>query len=791
MQVINLVAFIVCWRWWLLAAIVVATLVFSPYLQQASVANNSLSAWFLEDDPKVKDYYYFHDTFANDEVILLKINFKESVFTNSNLNYLRRLIGKLSAVDGVFQIHSILSVQDSIDNGDGLNFEKLIPPPEPPSFEVDLDDDSLRRIAQLASDNDLIHQRFVDDGQRQTLIWIEPIASRDFDFKRAAITREISRIFSEYLSGDMSDNNSSAEAFGLGGLSIIYTALNDITQREAGKFFSLAYLLLLIAMILLIRQWKIILAALITIGLSSTLTFGLYGFFGYQMSLLTVMLPTIVLIIGLTDLIHFPVAHTAQQEEQSNHAVAHSKKSAEQMAINSIAKVLLPCFLTTLTTVFGFLSLALSPMAIIREYAIFTAIGIMLAFFIAVVMMAITLTSIPSYKLPALRGLSSALKFFSGLLINHPKKLAAGFVLSVPIAVWAMTFLKVDTYTLGYFDSRAQVVRDHNFISDQWGAYGTVEFMLLPKDGENIDDAALLNSLATFALKLKDIEGFHQSYHFDRLYQRMIQVFTDTPPRTALSDDLIEQLNLMLDGEFLVWDKQDPEYTDNFLSVFTTKDKSLGRLTVIADIVSAQTMKRSIDQAYQLAETHLADYAEIKITGYAPLYIQIIDYVMSVQMRSLIYVVVMLFLVFLLWTRSLVISVISLIPNIFPALAMFSTMAILGINLDIGTVIIAAIVIGISIDDTIHFLHHWREAEKQGLTWHENIEHTYRYAGRAMMLTTILFLFGFPVMMLSELKTVFYFGLLTTVAVVSAIIADLLLFPLLLRWCPAGKTPRR
>ena len=134
-----------------------------------------------------------------------------------------------------------------------------------------------------------------------------------------------------------------------------------------------------------------------------------------------------------------------------------------------------------------------------------------------------------------------------------------------------------------------------------------------------------------------------------------------------------------------------------------------------------------------------------------------------------------------LWTHSLSIALLSLIPNLFPVAIIFGVMGYTGITLDIATAVIAAIVIGVAIDDTIHFLHHWREGATQNLSWKDNVTHTYKRAGRAILLTTLLLLIGFPLMMFSQLKSVAYFGLLTSIAAFSALVADLFLLPLLLR----------
>ena len=135
----------------------------------------------------------------------------------------------------------------------------------------------------------------------------------------------------------------------------------------------------------------------------------------------------------------------------------------------------------------------------------------------------------------------------------------------------------------------------------------------------------------------------------------------------------------------------------------------------------------------------------------------------------------------LTWLRSLRLALISIVPNCFPVLFMLGAMGILGIDLDIGTATVGAIVLGISIDDTIHFLHYWQQAEKDGLSWEACLKRTFKRAGTAAIMTTLLLVIGYPVLMLADVATVFYFGLLTTVAALAAIYGDLVMLPLLLK----------
>jgi predicted RND superfamily exporter protein len=138
-------------------------------------------------------------------------------------------------------------------------------------------------------------------------------------------------------------------------------------------------------------------------------------------------------------------------------------------------------------------------------------------------------------------------------------------------------------------------------------------------------------------------------------------------------------------------------------------------------------------------------------------------------------------LIILIGFKSLKYALIATVANLFPVLMMFSVMGFAQINLDIATASIAAIVLGIAIDDTIHFLWSWRRAELDGLSWHEAVEYTYAKVGRPVIISSVLLISGFAILMAGTGATVFYFGLLTCVAALAALFGDLLLLPMIMK----------
>jgi hypothetical protein len=200
---------------------------------------------------------------------------------------------------------------------------------------------------------------------------------------------------------------------------------------------------------------------------------------------------------------------------------------------------------------------------------------------------------------------------------------------------------------------------------------------------------------------------------------------------------------------------------------------------------SAKKLEGLLGRLRTLADGSMQGAGSLEPAGYPPLYVKIIDYVMRSQTSSFYLALVVIFALMLLWLRSVRLALISLVPNVFPVVVMLGVMGALGIHLDVATATVAAIVMGVAVDDTVHILHHWRALEKQGVPWEGCLADSFRKTGTAAVTTTVLLLVGYPVLMLAGVKTVVYFGLLTTVASAAAFYGDMVILPLMMRLWPA------
>ena len=737
--------------------LLVACAALMPGVQKAAVPDNALTVWFLESDPAIQQWHVFQEEFGNDEVALLMVEPPGGVLTETNLATLRDLSARLEAIEGVARVHSILTMRDAWRS----------------------DDDSVRFDVALAGglermrDNPLFSGRLISDDGARAMLWIEMSAMADFDARRDAIVADVTSVCDEALS---------AVPHHIGGIGIIYSGLNLVTQHDFGLFVGLGYLVIFIAMGWLFRSWRLVFAAMGVVTVGTIVALGAYGLAGHQLNMVTVVLPTLIIVLGLADAVHFPTAFVNEQ-------AARPGEDRKVVVAAALKRTFLPCLLTTVTTMAGFAALLSSPMAVIRHLGGFAAIGVGAALVASLVLMAPALVSLPkTWRLPRNRFIHGQLDAIRGALNDNRPLLVGLTALLIALSVGGAMRVVTDTYTIGYLPDDHRVVTDHEAIEERWGPYSVLDFMVHPAEGERADSPEVLAAVETFERLARAVPGVHDGYGLHTVYRRMADVLgARVPADKPLPEDLVAQLRLLLEIQGFTWDRTQDDFGDNFIAPLITEDGSVGRLTLVGSMMSAKELEVLLARLETLAADAMGAHGRIEAAGYPPLYSKIVDYAMTSQIRGFFYALAIIFTLMLAWLRSPRLALLSLVPNVFPVVVMIGVMGALGIHLDIATATVAAIVIGVSIDDTVHFLLHWREAEQRGASWEEAVEHTHTHAGVPAVVTTVLLVIGYPVLLLAEVKTVIAFGLLTTVAASAALYGDLVILPLLLRAWPGKR----
>ncbi|MGI4762392.1 MAG: efflux RND transporter permease subunit [Janthinobacterium lividum] len=749
------------WRYSLLGLLALALGLLWPGVRAAVAVDNSLHIWFLEGAPALRSYRAFQQHFGNDEVVIVIV--RDSAQTLLAPANQRRLAELSTALEALPAVRSVLGPAAVRTAHSGLGGPT-------PLLAVGLDSAALRRA--LAGQPTLRGQLFSPDFRTARLL-ITLRNAPDFDARRGAILGQVRGVVGRYFAP--------GRAAWLGGVGVVYARLNELSQRDFGFFLGVGYLLMFGLLWLLYRRWVWLLYALGIVATATYLTLGIYGALGYRLNLLTVLLPVVIILLGLMDALHI-INEVQQLAAQPDTGLAGAAPANRQrgLALRALREMLVPCAATMLTNVAGFLALLSSPMLILRTFGVFAGLGIafclVLTFLLGVWLLPLApIAAVPAGASQLQPNLSTktgaALGRLYGWVLGHRRALglaSAGLVLGFAAG---LPRLRADTYTLGYFPARDPVVQEHEAISRHWGAYMPLELLVRPRAGLALYSPEVVQATEALADSLRRLPGVGRVFGFASLYRAGLEVRLGPGRRTRAA--LGSHAALRLTHERLAADYPD------LLAQLEDSAGRTGRLTLAGPMLSAQQLARQTAVVQRLARRVLGPVATAEPAGYQPLYAAITQYVTQSQSSSLLWSFgVVLALVWAL-VGSLRLALLTVLPNLFPVLVVLGFMGWAGIALDTATASIAAIVLSLSVDDTVHFVHHYRR-QRRALGPAAARLATITHVGPAIVLTGAILFGGYAFMALGSLKTVQLFGLLTAVSIVGAMFGELVIFPLLL-----------
>ena len=573
-----------------------------------------------------------------------------------------------------------------------------------------------------------------EDGRTATLL-ARMSARADIDEVRGDILDRVRATAGETLGAD-------GRPLHYAGIGVVYDALNRQTIRDSGFYLGVAFLVMGVLLWFALRRWRAVAIALVPPVTVSVMTTGLFVLTGRPFTQVTSILPMLVLVIGLSDAIHL-VAHYYVERRASPGAM--EKAERREMVARTAAWVALPNLFTALTTAAGFLALASSRMPAIRDLGLFAAISMLVLWVMTLLVgtAALALWDVPPPpERPQGGRLDHALAWLSIHVPRWRWAVLGGMAVITAVLLAGATRVKADTYTLELLPPDHVARSDSRWIEQNAGFYTPLEFVVRADSGRTVLDPAVLSEL--------------------RAWQDYAEARPDVG-RTFGFAELAAAGRAVPGGPYL------------------SADSAEGRVTFFVPMTStagfAATM-RALDSGG--AQGYLVTVANAKASGYLPLYLRIVEYVVSGTVWGLAISTLIVFAMVGILLRSLPLTLAAIPTNLFPVALVFGIMGWTGIPLDIATATIGAIVLGIAVDDTIHFLFRYRSEREAGLSREEAVARTYRETGRAVVFASIVLSLGFAVLATSSSQSIAYFGIVASLSIVGAMLADLLLLPVLL-----------
>jgi len=665
-------------------------------------ATNELSSWFAEDDPALVDYQAYRHSFGNDELIIAVFDLQK--VTLQDIDQATEALTALAMVTSAWSPTSLPRL-----GSDGVEL-------------WDADTTS----ATLAADPLLGGRVISRDGRFAGIVLrTQP------GVPRPQVLAEVRATL-----GDLPHD--------LGGVAVVNEALNRISKRDAGRFLGLGVLVSAILLFIAFGRVRPVLASLLAIVMAAIWTLGALAASGRSINLVTLVLPLLVAVIGLSDAVHILLRAADQREKD---------------VAMAIADVLRPCAASTLTTVAAFLSLTLSPMPALVDLGLFGALGLMCTFVTTLVTSAWVLGFRGGCPRPGRGRLASASVRLALLGARRPKQVVFVACLLTAGAVVAATWIEVDTRSLGLLPPDNPTRQAAERISTRFAK--PVGFELLV-EAEDALDPALLGAVWRWQRQVvaDGVAGWSTSV-VDLLARATgAYLGTDEVPS---SPDAVEQA-------LMVADALTP--TDRFV-------RRPGTLRVVFGIPMRSARGLEAIQEEVMSRAALPD-ATVRAVGYVPLFVAKMDRIVWSQVRSVAWSFLLVFTLVGLALGSARAALLSVPANLVPIALLLGAMGVFGVPLASTTATLAAVVLGLVVDDSVHFLHRLRREQAAGGELSERVRRAAHGTGRAMVMTTFVLVGGLSVLGFATITTLVWFGWLMAIALVLALLSDLVLLPAVL-----------
>ena len=749
----KFVDFIIKFRWVIVILVPLITIVLSYQLKDVQF-DGSYRIWFAKDSKTLQQYDAFKNTFGNDDSIIIVFSDKNGIFNKKALHVINRLTEKLWQTKYIARVDSLTNYQYIHKNPQDAD-DILVD-----NFIEDMDKltpQELQKKRNIALHEDLIINKIISKDAKTTMIVgrLTPKAG-----KTIGASKHIMKDINKYIK----EENKSGYKFYLAGGPVVNTTFSSLAQYDVKTFTPLVILIAMFLLWIIFRKISGVVLTILVVIFTFSIVLALQTIFGYKLNNFTANMPVFIIAIGIADAMHlFWVYLLGRRRGLDNYAAIH----------DSIEKNLVPTFLTSLTTAVGFASLGISAIVPIKTLGIATANAAILAFILTLLFVpaALAILNIKvkvNKNIEDKKGLGSFAKKYAKFIIRYSNKIILVSLLLFTFISFGLVNLKIDSNAVKYFREDVPFRQTVNEIQKTLTGPMSYEIIIDSKKTDGIKNAKFMQTVDNFskALKEKFPDARHTSSLVDvvKKFNKVIDSNKSIPNNNNLIAQYLLLYSLSLPQGMEINDKMDV-------------NERLLRLTASMNVVDSS---KDLQMIHWIENWWKSTPYSARVNGQTQMFAHMQTDVTNTLIESILLAIFVTSLLMFLIFKNIRMIPLFLIPNILPIVLVIGVMGWLGINIDLGVAIAGAIILGIAIDDTIHFLIKYKEARRKGFSFEDSLAYVMQYAGLAMVLTTVVLSSAFIVFRLSQFMLNANFGLITAIALLIALLVDLLLLPALL-----------
>ena len=773
----------------------------------------------LDNDPDLKIYRENSRKYGSSDFLVIAFTPNKNIFTNETISLLENLVGKLKEVDGISNVLSLFdvpllsyseqSINELAENVVTLSTDDVDLTKAKYEFETNevyrglLISKDLKTIAlQMTlkpneSYQKLISKRY-DLLDQKDLIeeksFKQDLESLDFQIEEqkqinlineATLINEVRRITKDY--------EGYGEIFLGGGAMIAHDTIKMI-QQDLFTFGVAVFFMFVLILSIIFRQFRWVIVPLVSAGLSALFTTGLISWIGWKVTVVSANFIALLMIIGISLTVHLVVRYREITSKFND--ISHNEALKR-----TLSQMFLPCLYTALTTMVAFASLIISDIRPIIDFGLLMVLSIFIAFSVSFVFFG-SLASLMNKNLKDtnIDYSSGFTTWINSLVVRFKNIILLISLLGFIFSIVGINKLSVENKFIDYFKPTTEIYKGLSLIDKKLGGTAPLDIIISAPENNFENDYESEDDFDDFGLETEQYGYWFNSQNLS--YLEEIHDYLEARPEigkvlsvsSAIKLAEIVKGNKLDDLELALLRKVLPEDINNqLLSSYISEDDNQVRLSArVIESMDGLNRKNLIEEVKNdLIKNYELTEDQFYLSGISVIYNNLLQSLFQSLIGSLLIVFSAIFLMFIVLFRSFYMALIAMIPNLLSASSVLGIIGWSGIPIDIMTVTVAAISIGIGVDNTIHYVHRFLKEYEQNNNYDLAIKNSHSTIGRAMFYTSLTIVLGFMILVSSNFNPSVFFGIFTSFSMIVAILAALMLLPVLIRHLkPFGRDSR-
>lgn len=774
----------------------------------------------LENDA---DLYYSRqitERYGSSEVLIVTYTAKGDLFAADNLASIKKLRDELKEVAGVESVTTILDVPLIVSTG--ISLSKVADKDNIKTLEEGGVDRQM--VIREMAENPLYKGRLLSDDGRTTALLVNlpadeayrellsrryqlrekkylgeliPAEARELTEVTAAYRQDLTRVqkkesrLVEAVRQVIGGYRGEAELH-LGGVPMIAADMVSYIGDDLVIFGVGVVIFLIITLSIIFRRVRWVFLSMLCCGAAVVTMLGFLGFMDWRVTVISSNFISLMIILTMALTIHLIERYLEIHAE-------NPATGQRELVLETVKTIVRPCLYTTATTVVAFASLIVSGIRPVIDFGMMMTMGLVVSFILAFVLFPATVCLFKNGTAEEAEDFSDPFTLkFARLTEHHGGKVLIGFLIIGLLSVVGIDKLKVDNRFIDYFREKTEIYQGMSLIDQKLGGTTPLEMIIdfkIAAPQDDLEDEEFFNGEEDTAedekwyadvYTMEQIEAAHD--HLDGLAEvgEILSIATLGKITTILNDEVP-----LANYELAILHKKIPDnLKDVLVKPYVSEDITQARFTMRV-IESDKNLDRQKlltgIRKHLTTELGLTD-DQIHFTGMYVLYNNMLESLFHSQIMTIGLVFLGIMAMFFILFRSLYLALIAIVPNTVPVLLVLGSMGWAGISLDMMTITIASICIGISVHDTIHYIHRFQKEFAIDRNYQATVNRCHCSIGRAIYYTTVTITIGFSILVISNFLPTIYFGFFTGIAMIIALMADLTLLPkLLILFKPLGK----